>query len=322
MVLNNDALKGLSQLESQSVDCIITSPPYFQLRDYHIDGQIGLETSPKEYIDKLVAVFDEAKRVLKDTGTLWIVISDTYAGDKQGKTDEKLAYIPKQMINKKPGNIPRKSLMMIPSRLAIEMIDHGWVLRNKIIWHKPNAMPSSVKDRFTVDYEEVFFFTKSKTYFFNQPKEKMKTLDSGTVRGSKAALKVLNKGLRILNEYNRTISDSKQSQGGRSDYTGFNERYVHPENLMRNKRTVWSISTESSSIEHFAMFPRELVETMMEAGCPKNGVVLDPFLGSGTTCIIAKQTGRSYVGIELNPEYAKIAEKRLSEISTVQLSIF
>ena len=210
---------------------------------------------------------------------------------------------------------------MIPSRLAIAMIDEGWVLRNEIIWHKPNVMPQSVKDRFTIDFEKVFFFTKSRFYYFNQPKEPMKTMDVNSPRGSKGALYQLNKGLRILNNYNKTVSSKKQDKVGRHDYTGLNDRYITPENLMRNKRTVWTISTEASSIEHFAMFPKELVETMIEAGCPKGGTVLDPFMGSGTTAVVAKMLNRDYIGFEINPEYAKVASERVGK-TIYQHSIF
>lgn len=340
MILNTDALNGLKSLPDESVDCIITSPPYWQLRDYGVEGQLGLEPTFQEYIAKLVEIFDEAKRVLKKDGTCWVNLGDTYSGSGRGaggdgpqkeswvfteKEEKTCLNCGKTFTGRKfqnycssacsgvdntkrtnKGLLPNKSLCNIPSRFAIAMQDRGWTLRNEIIWQKPNAMPSSATDRFTIDYEKIFFFVKSTKYYFNQPKEPMVTTDTTSPRGSKGVIDQVNSGRR------------KQDNVGRNDYTGFNDRYIPPENLMRNKRTVWSINTEASSIEHFAMFPNELVETMIEAGCKPNGTVLDMFLGSGTTAIVAKSLNRDYIGIEINAKYAKIAEERLK---TVQLSM-
>lgn len=342
IIINMDALKGLKSLPDECVDCIITSPPYWQLRDYGVDGQLGLEPTFQEYIKKLVEIFDEAKRVLKKDGTCWVNLGDTYSGSNKGaggdgsqkesfrweENSEKICLnCGKSFTGRKfqnycssacsgvdntkrtdKGLLPNKSLCNIPSRFAIAMQDNGWILRNEIIWHKPNAMPSSVKDRFTIDYEKIFFFVKSQKYYFNQPKEPMVTNQT-----------ISNSGRKYSRETSTMPSNKKQDNVGRSDYTGFNDRYTPPENLMRNKRTVWTIPTQPSSIEHFAMFPNELVETMIEAGCKKDGVVLDMFLGSGTTAIVAKSLNRKYVGIEINSDYAKIASERLK---TTQMSIF
>lgn len=342
IIFNESCLDTLKSMPDEVLDCVISSPPYWQLRDYGVDGQLGLEPTFQEYIKKLVEIFDEAKRVLKKDGTCWVNLGDTYSGSgkgagsdgsqKEGWTwTEKETRIclncGKEFIGRKfqnycssacsgvdntkrtdKGLLPNKSLCNIPSRFAIAMQDNGWILRNEIIWHKPNAMPSSVKDRFTIDYEKIFFFVKSQKYYFNQPKEPMVTDTPVGV------------GLRKYSRETSTLpSNKKQDKVGRNDYTGFNDRYIPPENLMRNKRTVWSINTQPSTIEHFAMFPSELVETMIEAGCRPGGVVLDMFLGSGTTAIVAKSLNRKYVGIEINPNYAKIAEERLK---TVQLNMF
>ena len=322
---NIDALNGLKALQDESIDCVVTSPPYFQLRDYGVDGQIGLESTPQEFVQKLVDIFHEAKRVLKKSGTLWIVIGDTYngtsAGTKTGNKETYHDYSFRENIN----SIARKSLLMIPARLAIAMIDDGWTLRNKIIWHKPNAMPSSVNDRFTVDYEEVLFFTKAKQYYFKQLKEPMVTVN----------LYEANKGIQLTRKYSREVSElpnpnkvvrgsvaafgpaqsgnRKQDSVGRNDYTGFNARYQTADDLQRNKRTVWSIPTSQSSIEHFAMFPEDLIEPMIESGCPKDGIVLDMFSGSGTTCAVAKRMGRGYIGFDINPEYSAVANNRVSK---------
>lgn len=321
-IFNQDALAGIKMLDTNSIDCIITSPPYWQLRDYGHDHQIGLEETVNEYILKLRDVFSECKRVLKPEGTLWIVIGDTFAGDKNGITDRKrVDYLGESKIKKRAGSYPRKSLLMIPSRLAISMIDDGWILRNEIIWQKPNVMPQSMNDRFTIDFEKVLFFTKSRFYYFNQPKEPMQTIDLNSPRGSKGSLKQLNKGLRILGVYNKTISAKKANLKEIPDSSSFKERYRSSTNLMRNKRTVWKIATESNSIEHFAMFPKELVETMLEAGCPQQGIVLDPFMGSGTTAVVAKMQNRNFIGFEINPQYVKIATNRVNKI-IYQHSIF
>lgn len=298
MIIVGNALEKMKELKDESIDCIITSPPYWALRDYQTQGQIGHETTIKEYIQNLVDIFNEAKRVLKKDGTCWVNISDTYAGDKIGKTDQKIAYIPNQNIKKKVRELPRKSLCNIPARFSIAMQDNGWILRNEIVWYKPNAMPSSVKDRFTVDFEKIYFFTKNTTYYFNQAKEPMQKNYKEVVRGSKGVLGPLNGGRR-----------AKEQQ----------EPKLIEDNLMRNKRCVWTINTHRSPFEHFATFPKELVETIIEAGCKPSGTVLDMFLGSGTTSFVASAMNRAYVGIEINPEYAEIAKKRMEN---VQISIF
>jgi len=168
-LIQGDCLEVLKTLPSESVDCVMTSPPYWALRDYGVEGQLGLEPTFQEYINKLCDIFDEVKRVLKKEGTCWVNISDTYSGNKEGKTDNKVSNYLKDTtknLHKKRGNYPDKCLCCIPDRFKIEMVNRGWICRNEIIWHKPNCMPSSVKDRFTVDFEKIFFFTKSKKYYF------------------------------------------------------------------------------------------------------------------------------------------------------------
>lgn len=300
-IYNGNALDVLKTFPDECVDMVITSPPYWALRDYGAEGQLGLESTFQEYINKLCDIFDEVKRVLKKSGSCWVNLGDAYSGSGKGV-----------------GGIKSKSLLQIPSRFAIEMCNRGWILRNEIIWHKPNAMPSSVNDRFTVDYEKLFFFVKSKKYYFKQQKEQMKTNHicwksirkhsrmvslNITKQGSKGVLGQENSGLR------------KQDQIGRADYTGFNKRYLPPKDLMRNKRSVWSINTKPFKEKHFATYPEELIITPIKACCPENGIVLDPFMGSGTTAVVARSLGLKYVGIELNPDYIKIAEKRLAQIT-------
>lgn len=285
-IYNGNALDVLKTFPDECVDMVITSPPYWALRDYGAEGQLGLESTFQEYINKLCDIFDEVKRVLKKSGSCWVNLGDAYSGSGKGV-----------------GGIKSKSLLQIPSRFAIEMCNRGWILRNEIIWHKPNAMPQSVRDRFTVDYEKLFFFVKSKKYYFEQQKEPMITTNTNPPRGSKGVLGQKNSGLR------------KQDQIGRADYTGFNKRYLPPKDLMRNKRSVWSINTKPFKEKHFATYPEELIITPIKACCPENGIVLDPFMGSGTTAVVARDLGLKYVGIELNPDYIKIADKRLAQIT-------
>ena len=169
-IIHGDSLEILKTLADDSIDCVITSPPYWGLRDYGTDGQLGLELHFNEYIDKLIAIFDEVKRVLKKEGTCWVNLGDTYLGNKKGKTDAKVSDYLKETTTRlhKKAVIQEKCLCQIPSRFAIAMTDRGWILRNEVVWHKSNAMPSSVKDRFTVDFEKVFFFVKNKKYYFEQ----------------------------------------------------------------------------------------------------------------------------------------------------------
>ena len=269
-IYQGDALEVLQSLESQQVDMCVTSPPYWGLRDYGVEGQLGLEPDFNEYIDKLCTIFDEVKRVLKDEGTCWVNISDTYGGSGAGTTKDLKKvekYNPKESFTLKkltPSSKLRstnlqKSLIGIPFRFALEMINRGWILRNTIIWHKPNCMPSSVKDRFTVDFEYLFFFSKNKKYYFEQQTEPVKTVN--TTRTSLNGL----------------------GNGELAGNLRFGSNGKH-----RNMRTVWKIPTKPYKGAHFAVFPEELIETPIKAGCPANGIVLDPFMGSGTTASVAK----------------------------------
>lgn len=276
-ILCGHSLEILKTFPNECIDMVITSPPYWTLRDYGVSGQLGLEPTFQEYLANLKAIFREVKRILKQQGTCWVVLGDTYF---------------------------EKSLVQIPTRFALMMLDElDFILRNEIIWHKPNAMPSSVSDRFTIDFEKLYFFVKSKKYYFQQQKEPMKTKDTNPPNDSIATFGDLQLGRRKRN--------NKQDQVGRNDYTGFNARYRPPKDLMRNKRCVWSVSTKNYKGAHYAVYPEELIEIPILAGCPKGGVVLDPFLGSGTTALVAKRLNRNYIGVDINPEYCKMAQDRL-----------
>jgi site-specific DNA-methyltransferase (adenine-specific) len=314
-IKQGDSLEVLKTLPSESIDCAITSPPYWALRDYGVVGQLGLEPTFQEYITKLCDIFDEVKRVLKKDGTCWINLGDTYSGNKEGKTDNKVSSYLKDTstgIHKK-ATIQEKCLCQIPSRFAIEMTNRGWILRNEIIWHKPNAMPSSASDRFTVDFEKVFFFVKNKKYNFEQ--QFVSYAPSSDVR-YRQALRA-NKSYATKQPYKSNTPYSTNYKRGHgsvvsraNDSDGLLVGGHNPNG--RNVRTVWTIPTKPFSEAHFATFPEKLIEPMLKAGCPKNGIVLDIFMGAGTTGLVAKKLGRNYLGIELNPEYIKIAEARIN----------
>jgi DNA modification methylase len=295
-IICGDSLEILKTLKDESVDCVITSPPYWALRDYGVDGQLGLESTFQEYITKLCDIFDEVKRVLKKEGTCWVNLGDTYGGSGAGTTRN--ADISKYVENSKQvyvlpngmaraSKMPSKSLLQIPSRFAIEMSNRGWILRNEIIWHKPNCMPSSVKDRFTVDFEKVFFFVKNKKYWFETQYEPIKSVDD--------------KRVDMGREEHKGKSATKQY--------GSSATVIH--SYGRNKRAVWTITTKPFKEAHFATYPEQLIEPMIKAGCPIGGIVLDPFFGAGTTGVVAKKLNRDYLGIELNPDYIDIATRRI-----------
>jgi len=315
-VINGDCKDVLKTLGSDSVDCIVTSPPYYQLRDYGVDGQIGLENTVDEYIQNLIEVFRECKRILKSHGSLWIVISDTYNGDKKGITDRLSSELKDSKISKSIGRYRRKTLLAVPSRLEIAMIDDGWILRNEIIWHKPNMMPQSVKDRFSVDFEKILFFTKSEQYYFNQQKEQMITTN----------IHHLEKGTNTIRKLNRNPDIHPRGSmgvigGGNSGRRKQDDQTTYPTDGMRNKRCVWKVPTVPSNISHYAMFPKSLIRPIIKAACQKSGLVMDPFCGAGTTGIVAKEEGCNFLGIELNPEYSAIASKRIED-TLVQEKLF
>jgi DNA modification methylase len=302
-ILCGDALTVLKKLPSESVNCVVTSPPYWSLRDYGVTGQIGLEDSFDKYLTHLLAVFDEIRRVLKAEGTCWVNLGDAYStrSSRQGTPQPALSPDSNKALNflkpPAPAFLPTKCLLQLPSRFALEMISRGWTLRNEIIWHKPNCMPSSARDRFTVDFEKLFFFVKSRRYHFTQQFEPL--------RDAKRLMRPLVKGpgprkrqygdLRIaaINPKTEAASRRRMLKNG------------------RNKRCVWQVATRPFRGDHFAVFPPDLIETPILAGCPEGGIVLDPFSGSGTTALVARRLNRRFIGIELNPKYVRMSMKRL-----------
>lgn len=297
------------------------------LQKYFCPAELGLEPTFQEYITKLCDIFDEVKRVLKKEGTCWVNLGDTYSGNKEGKTDNKVSQYLKDTTTNlhKKATITEKCLCQIPSRFAIEMTNRGWILRNEIIWHKPNCMPSSVKDRFTVDFEKIFFFVKSKKYWFEQlraPYGKDER-EAGLQRARKYGYS--GKGTYqdwYNNERKKTdwVAGNKNLKEGMYASRGQSENkppLLHPDG--RNKRAVWSIITKPYSEAHFATYPEKLIEPMIKAGCPEGGIVLDPFIGSGTTAVVAKKLKRNWIGIELNKDYIEIANKRINAIPEAML---
>jgi DNA modification methylase len=303
VIIHADVLKGLATLPDESVHCCVTSPPYWGLRDYGVDGQLGLEKTPQEYIVKMVEVFREVRRVLRKDGTCWLNVGDSYATQgHQNSKDTKGKYLTggglkswgedRQNTMKIVGvdGLKPKDLCLIPFRLAIALQGDGWWVRSDIIWAKPNPMPESVTDRPTKSHEYMFLLTKSAKYYFDQEAIKEKA-EMNRWGGSKPA--------------NPDNCKGEQPRGLLRD------RDMQLET--RNIRTVWTIPTQPTPEAHFATFPEALIVPCIKAGCPEGGTVLDPFFGSGTTGIVAKKLQRKYIGIELNEEYIKIAERRIEK---------
>ena len=307
IIHTGDCLEILKTLPDDSVHCCVTSPPYYALRDYGMEAQIGRETTPREYISRLTEVFTEVRRVLRPDGTLWLNISDTYAGkgnqgdfidpkNPYGRNGQAVA------LNNKVEGCKPKDMIGIPWMLAFALRDTGWYLRNDIIWMKDNPMPESVKDRLSRCYEHIFLFSKSKKYFFDY-----KAISEPIAPATAERLK---RGMKGGNKYGKPVPGQPQPQS-------INRPREHGEikdsdiNPLRNKRDVWKINTVPFKGGHYAAYPPKLVETCLLAGCPEGGIVLDPFMGSGTTGMVASQMGRHFVGIELNPEYTELAYKRI-----------
>ncbi len=291
IILNADALVALRKIPSGVIDLCLTSPPYWQLRDYGTEGQLGQEQTPEAYIEKLCLYFDEVKRVLKDRGTLWVNLGDKYFN---------------------------KSLCQIPAMFSIEMVKRGWFLRNEIIWHKPNCMPSPVKDRFTIDFEKLFFFSKEPNYYFKPQYDPFaqSSLDrakyaylSNRPQYGADGVNVSPDGFAQRFLRMPPIGGIKRAGGDNATYSG-NAPAWKPEG--RNKRCVWTLPTSNQRTDHAAAYPEKLCEIPIKAGCPEGGIVLDPFAGTGTSLAVAKRLKRRYVGIELNPQYCRIITARLN----------
>lgn len=299
-----DCLTTLRRLPDCMVHTCVTSPPYFGLRDYGNDAQIGLEATPEEFVAKLVEVFREVRRVLRDDGTLWLNLGDSYAGNggrgvQSGKEFKSRARgrqeITRSARVKPTGDLKTKDLIGIPWRVAFALQADGWFLRQDIIWSKPNPMPESVRDRCTKAHEYVFLLSKSPTYAFDHEAIKEPAVGNSP-------------------------SNTKPTKGGRAYADGADEHrtasnlHLIEARETRNRRSVWTVTTRGFKGAHFATFPPALIEPCVLAGAPLGGVVLDPFGGSGTTAAVALKHGRHAVLCELNPEYAALVPARVEAL--------
>ncbi|AQT25879.1 DNA methylase [Mycobacterium phage SimranZ1] len=301
---HGDALDVATQLGPAAVDCIVTSPPYYGLRDYGTEGQYGLEESPAAYVETMRVLFAELRRVLADDGTLWLNIGDSYAsgpvGTQNGQcgkraTDGKRTRAEKDLSCHRPASdVPPKNLLGIPWRVAFALQDDGWILRNDIVWAKPNGMPESVTDRLSSKHEYLFMFSKSRRYWFDLDPIREPALTKAHPIGSKASAAVTAMGHKHHGRIDGTFADYQESG--------------------RNPGDVWSIPTQPFPGAHFAVYPVALPQRCILAGCKPGGTVLDPFSGSGTTGLAAQRTGRKYIGIDLNSEYLDLSLRtRLSD---------
>jgi site-specific DNA-methyltransferase (cytosine-N4-specific) len=304
-LLLGDALEQLRTLPEASIDCCVTSPPYYGLRDYGVAGQYGLEDSPAAYIETMRAVFAEVRRVLAEDGTLWLNIGDSYAyppgsAGRQGSGQRAGRTVTTEAL---PGTraLPPKNLMMIPARVAIALQDDGWILRSEIIWAKRNLMPEAVTDRPTRAHEQIYLFAKQPRYWY----------DADAIREESASAEQHTHNQRYAREYNtHSVRAATTGQPGNVNNVGIHSR---PGKGGRNARTVWTISQTPNPQAHFATFPTELPTRCIKAGCKPGGTVLDPFSGSGTTGEAARMLGRRYIGIDLNPAYHDLAIRRFAQ---------
>ena len=300
-----DSLEILKSMDDKSVDCCVTSPPYWALRNYDMDGQLGQESTPEEYVEKLVEILGEVHRVLKDEGTLWLNLGDSYVGTG-AKGTHKDPKNPKgrngqqdKANNNKVAGLKPKDMVGIPWRVAFALQEYGWWLRSDIIWHKPNPMPIPVNDRPTSCHEHIFLLSKSQKYYYDkdailEPLADPNKKDGPNCSGFGGNKHAKNKDKTLNTAYSGLLYDATKLKG-------------------KNKRDVWTVSTSSYKEAHFAVYPPKLIEPCILAGCPDDGIVLDPFSGSGTTGVVAMNNGKNYIGIELNPEFAQLSHDRIKK---------
>lgn len=360
-IFNENCLTGLSKLPDNSIDCCVTSPPYYGLRDYGHDAQIGLEETPEMFIQSLVKVFEEVKRVLKPNGTLWVNIGDTYSSHKDCKsTSDSLRkgsnHEGANMIDKgkshsrnskmlKSVGLKNKDLIGIPWMLAFALRANGWYLRQDIIWSKPNPMPESVTDRCTKSHEYIFLLSKSQKYYYDAESIKKPVADATILRmlqqieqqnGSDRVQGKTNGNMKAVGPGRNARKGIDVKGGNQASDKGIPAMAINGNGVkghsgyfdangkligggMANKKSVWQVNTKPFKDAHFAVFPEELIVDCIKAGCPENGIVLDPFMGAGTTALVSKKLNRHYVGFEINQSYIKIANKRLhNEIGLFQ----
>lgn len=301
-VLAGDCRERLAALPEESIHCCVTSPPYWRLRDYGVNGQLGLEATPEEYVTKMVSVFREVRRVLRKDGTCWLNLGDVYNGS--GHKDVQINS-PKQITNRggntqlgtNVSHLKPKDLVGIPWRVAFALQADGWWFRQDIIWAKPNPMPESVTDRCTKSHEYIFLLSKSARYHYDAEAITEPLQESSIERWKNPN----------FGTHDKRNGDAAHPERQRSAM--LRGQLEQPNG--RNKRSVWTVPTAPYSEAHFATFPPDLIKPCILAGCPVGGTVLDPFAGSGTTGQVALELGRSAVLIELNPDYVKLIEQRI-----------
>jgi DNA modification methylase len=339
-ILIGDVMAKLAEIPDNSVQCVVTSPPYWGLRDYSTDGQIGLEKTPEEYVAKLVLVFREVKRVLRKDGTCWVNLGDSYAGSIQASTwrpsdennDRNGDWCNRNGLGKVPGLKP-KDLVGIPWRIAFALQADGWWLRSDIIWAKPNPMPESVTDRPTKSHEYIFLLTKSERYYFDQDavRENVSESQIGRIRNDKFGGKSWQERQQHSEggtyETRRSGNDSAAQENFSESLNGYtggmgdqqagrglqvleHRRNEADQQTSRNIRSVWNIATQPYAEAHFATFPEELPKRCILAGSKPGDTILDPFGGSGTVGKVALELGRRAILIELNPKYVEMIERR------------
>lgn len=322
-ILQGDCLDRLRDLPDNHAHTCVTSPPYFGLRDYGVEGQIGMEATPDEFVAKMVQVFREVRRVLRDDGTLWLNLGDSYnayngnRGPSRGCANkshhEIMPTLPVGAGLTVKGLKP-KDLIGIPWRVAFALQADDWYLRQDIIWHKPNPMPESVRDRCTKAHEYIFLLSKSGRYYFDH--EAMREPASKGSAGSEFHTGKTGEHQLGRASKNRSVRPGVDTKGGGQ---GSGEMTYPAES--RNRRSVWTVPTQPFAGAHFATFPPALVEPCIRAGAPVGGIVLDPFSGAGTTGLVALRNQRNYIGCELNPEYAAMAEVRICDDNQIFNSV-
>lgn len=306
-ILCGDALSMLKTIPSNHIQTCVTSPPYYALRDYGVEGQIGLESTPVEFVANLVSVFREVWRVLRDDGTLWVNIGDSYARGRIGRDDSgengKFAGPRIDTRERSIVGIGEKNLLGMPWRLAFALQSDGWILRSEIIWHKPTAMPESVTDRPTKAHEQIFLLAKQPHYYYDADsiREPLKP-KTFTTFGTHHRDRDDTSGLVKSDNWGKSIEERKPRLAPDGSIAG------------ANKRSVWTVASYAYSAAHFATFPPKLIEPCILAGSRPGDIVLDPFMGAGTTALVALQHNRSYLGIELNPAYVELIKARIAEI--------
>lgn len=305
-ILLGNAPDVLRELPDNSIHCCVTSPPYWGLRDYGVEGQLGLEPTMEEYLEKMLVIFREIRRVLRSDGTLWLNLGDSYNGSgPSGGPGKQYTNVGSQGTTlKRVAGLKPKDLVGIPWRVAFALQSDGWYLRSDIIWHRPNQMPESVTDRPTKAHEYIFLMSKRERYYYDAD-----AIKEDCLSGPSDIKKMLESLPRIGGKH-KILTDPLSKA---SSLTNIGQKRAVGDPSGRNKRSVWTVATQPFKEAHFATFPPNLIKPCILAGCPEGGIVLDPFMGAGTTAVVCANLGRNYIGIELNPEYIRIANERIKQ---------